>query len=70
MLLGITYFEGWGVLTDYAQGHMWLSIAAWQGNKAAPLVRNAYAKKMMTPSQIEKGLDRADECLAKGLKDC
>ena len=49
--LGFMYALGRGVARDYAQAHLWWSLAARQGNKAATNARNKLASKV-TPSQI------------------
>lgn len=44
--LGIMYVEGKGVPHDYVRAHMWLSLAATSGNRAARLGRDGIARRM------------------------
>ncbi len=44
--LGIIYFEGKGVPQDYVRAHVWLSLAAQRGNRAARLGRHGVARRM------------------------
>ena len=68
-VLGVMYFEGQGDLQDYVTAHMWANIAAVNGNKIAPKLRNAIAKEM-SPAQIHAAQKRAKDCVAKNYKDC
>jgi uncharacterized protein len=61
--LGWLYFEGFGVPQDYLQAHMWLNLAAAQGNERGRMNRDMVAAKM-TPSQIEEAQRLAREWLA------
>ena len=47
--LGVMYAEGHGVLQDYVTAHMWANIASMNGDKIAPKLRNAIAKRMTPP---------------------
>ena len=49
--LGLKYANGQGVPVDNIEAHLWWSLAARQGNKAATLARKIVAGKM-TPEQI------------------
>ncbi len=44
--LGIMYVEGKGVPQDDVRAHMWLSLAAHGGNRAARLGRDGIARRM------------------------
>ncbi len=67
--LGIGYANGKGVIQDYTLAHMWINIAASQANVNWMKYRDIIAEKM-TPSQIEKAQQLAQECVAKNYKDC
>ena len=49
--LGLLYQQGYGVQQDYLQAHMWLNLAAAQGNEDAAKARDELAAKM-APDQI------------------
>jgi len=67
--LGILYANGFGVTQDYARAYMWWDIAASKGNTDAVAWRTA-VQNVMTPAQIEKAQDLAQECVAKNYKGC
>ncbi len=67
--LGLMYYKGNGVIQDYTRAHMWWNIAASQGHEDAMRSRGIVEKKMTT-GQVEKALQLARECVAKGYKDC
>ena len=58
--LGVKYDLGEGVPQDYVKAHMWLNLAAAQGNDSAKRLREFLAEKM-SPSQIEKAQTLAVE---------
>ena len=58
--LGSMYHFGQGVVRDYVQAHLWWSLAARQGNRAATKARNNVAKSM-TPEQIAEAQNLARE---------
>ncbi|MFL2770562.1 MAG: hypothetical protein ACJZ9F_06100 [Rhodospirillaceae bacterium] len=73
------YYDGTGVVQDKVYAHMWVNLAA---ANAATLEyhdivreviafssRNRFAREM-TPSQIEKAMDLARECVKKEYKGC
>jgi len=62
--LGLMYTKGQRVPQDYVQAHMWLSLAAAQGDKRAPKRRDRLAKKM-TPAQLAEAQRLAREWKAK-----
>ena len=66
---GFLYSNGHGVLQDYVRAHMWYNIAASNGSEKGAENRNIISGKM-TPSQIEKSQDLANECLAKSYRGC
>ncbi len=61
--LGVMYDKGQGVFQDYAQAHMWASLAAAQNQERATKLRAALAK-LMTPEQIAEAQRLAREWLA------
>ena len=67
--LGVMYAEGHGVLQDYVTAHMWANIASMNGDKIAPKLGNAIAKRM-TPAQIHAAQTRAKDCIGKNYKGC
>ena len=67
--LGVLYAKGWGVPQDYIQGHLWLSLAAAQGNKIAAQERNKVVMKM-TPEEIAEAQHLATQCQAQSFKGC
>ena len=67
--LGVMYATGKGVKQDNIYAHMWWNIAASQENKDAIKNRFIVALKM-TPSQLEKAKELAQECVKKNYKGC
>ena len=67
--LGVMYGLGQGVLQDNIYAHMWWNIAAVSGYKKASANRDIIAKEM-TPAQIEKAEQLAQECVRKEYKGC
>lgn len=67
--LGEKYFKGDGVLQDYVYAHMWLNIAASQGNEKAIKLRDTVTT-LMTPSQIAEAQKLARECVRNNYKGC
>jgi TPR repeat protein len=63
------YKNGQGVIQDYTRAHMWLNIAASQGNEMAMENRDIVAKAM-TSSQIAEAQKLARECVVKNYKGC
>ena len=59
--LGVLYSRGWGVPQDFIQGHLWLSMAAAQGNKIAAQERDKVVMKM-TPEEIAEAQQLATQC--------
>ncbi len=49
--LGVMYYRGYGVTKDNVQAHLWVSLAAAQGNEIGRKLRDSLAKKM-TPAQL------------------
>jgi TPR repeat protein len=60
--LGLLYANGRGAQQDLVQAHLWLSLAAAQGDKSAAKERNLLVKKM-TPAQLAQA-----QKLARGWK--
>ena len=67
--LGVMYATGLGVLKDHVYAHMWWNIAASSGDKDASKYRDKVAQEM-TPSQLEKAKELAQECVKKNYKGC
>jgi uncharacterized protein len=53
--LAIMYYEGQGVPRDIVRAHMWMSLAALQGDANAANYRDQIAKSL-TPAQVEQSL--------------
>ena len=53
--LAIMYYEGQGVARDHVRAHMWMSLAALQGQANAANYRDEIAKKL-TPAQVTESL--------------
>ena len=58
--LGVLYARGWGVPQDFIEGHLWLSMAAAQGNKLAAQERDKVVMKM-TPEEIAEAQQLATQ---------
>ncbi len=56
--LGLMFERGQGVLQDYVAAHMWLNLAAAQGDKAAAKERDALARQM-SAEQVADAQKRA-----------
>jgi uncharacterized protein len=67
--LGVMYYNGESVLQDYIYAHMWGNISASNGHEVGGKLRDGVAKEM-TPAQIEKAQELAQECVRKGYKGC
>ena len=67
--LGQMYRKGEGVSQDYVYAHMWTNIAASNGDEDPGNLRDEVAKEM-TPAQIEKAEQLAQECVRKEYKGC
>jgi len=61
------YDKGQGVPQDYVQAHMWLNLAAAQGQEQAPTLRDILAKHM-THEQIAEAQRLTREWLAQHQK--
>ena len=62
--LGEMYAKGRGVPQDYVAAHMWMNLAAAQGNKNAAKARDLLAQ-LMRPADVSKAQRMAREWLAK-----
>ena len=62
--LGVMYFMGQGVPQDVVQAHLWLNLAAAQGNELAPHYRDILAMSM-TRTQLADAQRLAREWRAK-----
>ena len=67
--LGLMYEKGMGVLQDMIAAHMWLTIAAANGDKKAVKGRDIVAGKLSS-SDIVKAQKRAKRCMSSGYKKC
>lgn len=67
--LGGMQGNGQGVLQDDVYAHMWLNIAASNGNADAVKGRDTVAKRM-TAADISKAQALARECVKKNYKGC
>ena len=63
--LGIMYWEGKGVPKNFVLAHMWLNLAATQGDELAIIERD-FLEKEMTPDQIAGAQRLAREWTATG----
>ena len=59
------YYYGWGVTKDIVYAHMWLNIAASNGNERAAEFRDDIAENELTPSQLEEAQRLAREWFEK-----
>ena len=67
--LAARYAFGKGVIEDYVQSHMWANIAQSNGVEGAKKLMEFLVERM-TPTQIAKAKDLAQECVAKDYKGC
>ena len=67
--LGRMYANGQGVPQDYVRAHMWLNLAAAQGDSVAVKNRDL-AAKIMTAAQIAEAQKMARECEQRNYKGC
>ncbi len=58
--LGLMYRKGRGVRQDYVQAHMWVNLAAAQGDEKARKARDKLAEQL-TPAQIAEARRLARE---------
>ena len=62
--LGLMYFDGRGVIQDFVQGQMWLTLAEAAGQKGAASLGFRFAD-VMTPSQINQAQAMAAQRLGQ-----
>jgi len=67
--LGMKYVLGNGVIQDNVYAHMWINIAASNGNAAALENRDIIAKQI-TSSQMAEAQKLARACVKKKYKGC
>jgi len=67
--LGGMYQRGRGLPQDFVLAHMWFNLSASQGDMGAQEMRENIAKRM-TPQQIARAQQLAQECLSRNYKDC
>jgi len=65
----VHYAKGIGLIQDNVMAHMWLNIAASNGEKRGREYRDI-VEKVMTSSQIADAQKFARECVAKEYKGC
>ena len=63
-LLGVMYTLGLGVPQDFVAAHVWLSLAASQGDDEAGDIRDALAKQM-TAEQVAEAQSMAREIFCR-----
>ncbi len=59
-LLGLMYYEGQGVAKDLVAAHMWINLAAVNGDANVLKLRGIVAKEM-TPTQLAEAQKLASE---------
>ncbi len=67
--LGLMYKKGQGVIQDNLYAHMWLNIAASNGNATVIKNRDIVAMKM-TKEYLAEAHKLARECVKKNYKGC
>ncbi len=67
--LAAMYLSGHGVKKDYVKAYMWLDIADDAGAEGATLGR-IFTAKHMTPADIKKAEELANNCTANNYKGC
>jgi len=67
--LGVMYYLGHGVTRNNTRAYMWFYLSASGGDKGA-MVNLDRLQNRMTPTDIIKGKQLADECAAKNYKGC
>ena len=67
--LGVSYYNGEGVLKDSVLAHMWLNIAGANGNEAAREGRDNLERDM-TRAEISSATELARACMASNYQDC
>ena len=65
--LGVMYYNGKGVLQDYATAYAWANIAQANGEKNAQKMKSAI-QTFMTPEQIAEGQKLSREMVKKNPK--
>ena len=68
-ILGLMYGNGLGVIQDNIYSHMWINIAASNGNKNAVKNRDIVAERM-TAADISKAQSLTRACVEKKFKGC
>ena len=69
IMLGIKYWNGFGVLQDNTMAHMWFNIASANGDELGGINRDIVAKEM-TQADISKAQAMARECMSSDYKNC
>jgi TPR repeat protein len=67
--LGAMYYEGEGVAENFVRSHMWLNIAAAQGDPDAARMRDIVSKGM-TAQQLTEAQAMALKCATSNYKQC
>ena len=68
--LVLMYYNGNGVLQDYARAHMWYNLASVAGGSQYGTENRDKLANKMTPQQIEKAQEMAKTCQARNFKWC
>ena len=67
--LGELYFAGAGVTRDYVRAHVWFNIAASKDDGLGAEYRDMIAAAM-TPADLERAKELAEECMNRNYKGC
>ena len=67
--LGFMYGKGQGVIRELVRAYMWLDLSASNGEKLGNKGRDLTAKEM-TPVQISRARNMAQDCKNKKYKNC
>ena len=67
--LASMYVTGQGVIQNMVYAHMWVHIAATNGNELGGKFRDVIVKTM-TSAQLEKAQNLASKCVAMNYKEC
>jgi len=71
--LGVLYFRGQDVPTDYVRAYMWLNLAAAHltGDEQKSAANNRdKAASLLTPAQVAEAQQLARQCQARQFKGC
>lgn len=68
-ILGVLYLKGEGVPQDLVTAYAYLSVAAAQDAGDSGIARDAL-EQVMSPEDIAEGRRMAEDCAAKGYREC